>query len=264
MEKNATIIKPTIATIIKEVHESGKLVPDLMRCENGNNFRAISEKAILDVLDPILEKYNFFYTVEIKDSRLEIREAYGAKGKKLQFIATVTIRLIIGTNEFNSTWIESVGMGIDDNDKAMGKAYTYAVKYGLLKLFRLRYGDDPDYEASFPIAIKYALLKLFRLRYGDDSDFEASTPLITEYRGEKKEAESKKPEKKDSKNTKTGNALMTESQRDYILGLMKDKNVDAAQIIEEFDVNPVKDKEIPMKTAREIIDWLKNDEYMPF
>lgn len=238
MEKNATIIKPTIATIIKEVHESGKLVPDLMKCENGNNFRAISEKAILDVLDPILEKYHYFYTVEIKDSRLEIREAYGAKGKKLQFIATVTIRLIIGTDEFNATWIESVGMGIDDNDKAMGKAYTYA--------------------------IKYALLKLFRLRYGDDSDFEASTPLITEYRGEKKEAESKKPEKKDSKKGKTGNALMTESQRDYILGLMKDKNVDAAQIIEEFDVNPVKDKEIPMKTAREIIDWLKNDEYMPF
>lgn len=239
MEKNATLIKPIIADIIKEVHESGKLVPDLMKCENGNNFRAISEKAILDVLDPILEKYHYFYTVEIKDSRLEIREAYGAKGKKLQFIATVTIRLIIGRNEFNATWIESVGMGIDDNDKAMGKAYTYA--------------------------IKYALLKLFRLRYGDDSDFEASTPLITEFRGEKKEAESKKLDKKDSKNkSKTGNALMTESQRDYILGLMKDKNVDAAQIIEEFDVNPVKDKEIPMKTAREIIDWLKNDEYMPF
>lgn len=238
MEKNATIIKPTIADIIKEVHESGKLVPDLMKCENGNNFRAISEKAILDVLDPILEKHHYFYTVEIKDSRLEIREAYGAKGKKLQFIATVTIRLIIGTDEFNATWIESVGMGIDDNDKAMGKAYTYA--------------------------IKYALLKLFRLRYGDDSDFETSTPLITEFRGEKKEAESKKLEKKDSKKAKTGNALMTESQRDYILGLMKDKNVDAAQIIEEFDVNPVKDKEIPMKTAREIIDWLKNDEYMPF
>ena len=238
MEKNATIIKPTIATIIKEVHESGKLVPDLMKCENGNNFRAISEKAILDVLDPILEKYHYFYTVEIKDSRLEIREAYGANGKKLQFIATVTIRLIIGTNEFNATWIESVGMGIDDNDKAMGKAYTYAIKYALLKLFRLRYGDDPD--------------------------FEASTPLITEYRGEKKEAESKKPEKKDSKKGKTGNALMTESQRDYILGLMKDKNVDAAQIIEEFDVNPVKDKEIPMQTARDIIEWLKNDEYMPF
>ena len=35
--------------IIKKVHATGKLTPDLMKCENGNNFRAISEKAILDV-----------------------------------------------------------------------------------------------------------------------------------------------------------------------------------------------------------------------
>ena len=229
----------TIADLIKEVHDSGKLVPDLMKCENGNNFRAISEKAILDVLNPILDTHGIYYTVEVLEQHLEIKEAYGAKGKKLQFIATVKITLsILGEKDFPMTSIQSVGMGIDDNDKAMGKAYTYAIKYALLKLFRLQFGDDPD--------------------------FEASTPLITEYRGEKKEAEPKKPEKKDSKKAKTGNALMTESQRDYILGLMKDKNVDAAQIIEEFDVNPVKDKEIPMKTAREIIDWLKNDEYMPF
>lgn len=231
--------KYTIADLIKEVHESGKLVPDLMRCENGNNFRAISEKAILDVLNPILDKHGIYYTVRIDDQHLEIKEAYGAKGKKLQFIATVKISLLFSNDDLTTgISIQSVGMGIDDNDKAMGKAYTYAIKYGLLKLFRLQFGDDPD--------------------------FEASTPLITEYRGEKKKAESKKPEKKDSKKAKTGGTLMTESQRDYILGLMKDKNVDAAQIIEEFDINPVKDKEIPMKTAREIIDWLKNDEYMPF
>ncbi len=231
--------KSMIAKLIKEIHESGKLVPDLMRCENGNNFRAISEKAILNVLNPILDKHGIFYTVRVDDQHLEIKEAYGAKGKKLQFIATVKVSLYFEDENFSFGFCtQSVGMGIDDNDKAMGKAYTYA--------------------------IKYALLKLFRLEFGDDTDFKASTPLITEYRGEKKEAESKKPEKKDSKKGKTGNALMTESQRDYILGLMKEKNVEAAQIIEEFDVNPVKDKEIPMKTAREIIDWLKNDEYMPF
>ena len=79
-----------------------------------------------------------------------------------------------------------------------------------------------------------------------------------------KEAEAKKPEKKPVKKGKSGQALMSESQRDYILGMMKDKNVDAAQVIEEFDVNPVKDKESPMQTARDIIEWLKNDEYMPF
>lgn len=232
-------LETSFAEIIKKVHATGKLTPDLMKCENGNNFRAISEKAILDVLDPILDEQGIFYTVFTHDPHLEIREAYGAKGKKLQFIAwlTVDINFFDKENHYLSH-IESVGMGIDDNDKAMGKAYTYAIKYGLLKLFRLRYGDDPD--------------------------FEASTPLITEFRGEKKEAESKKPEKKPVKKGKSGQALMSESQRDYILGMMKDKNVDAAQVIEEFDVNPVKDKEIPMQTARDIIEWLKNDEYMPF
>lgn len=233
--------KTTIAELIKEVHDSGKLVPDLMKCENGNNFRAISEKAILDVLDPILEDKGVYYTVLIKDPHLEIREAYGAKGKKLQFIAwlTVDINFFDKENHYLSH-IEAPGMGIDDNDKAMGKAYTYAIKYGLLKFFRFRYGDDPD--------------------------FKASTPLITEFRGEKKEDEpkewaKKKPAKKSSKN---GSALMTESQRDYILGMMKDKKVEAAQVIEEFDVNPVKDKEIPMDVARDIIKWLKDDAYMPF
>ena len=239
MEKEAVLIRTTLADIIKEVHESGKLVPDLMRCENGNNFRAISEKAILDVLNPIFDKYGVYYTVKVDDYRLEIKEAYGAKGKKLQFIATVKITLnLLDKGDFSMADIQSVGMGIDDNDKAMGKAYTYAIKYALLKLFRLQFGDDPD--------------------------FEASKPLITEFRGEKKEDEAKKTEKKPTKKGKADNALMTESQRDYILGMAKDKNVDIAQIIEEFDVNPVKDKEIPMKTAREIIDWLKNDEYMPF
>ena len=35
-----------------------------------------------------------------------------------------------------------------------GKAYTYAIKYALLKLFRLRYGDDADFEASKPLHIE--------------------------------------------------------------------------------------------------------------
>ena len=239
MEKETILNRFTLADVIKEIHESGKLVPDLMKCENGNNFRAISEKAILDVLNPILDRHGLYYTVRVDEYHLEIKEAYGAKGKKLQFIATVKVSLYFETKDLSLGFgTESVGMGIDDNDKAMGIAYTYAIKYALLKLFRLQFGDDPD--------------------------FEASTPLITEFRGEKKEAEPKKNDKKAAKKGKGGQTLMSESQRDYILGMAKDKNVDIAQIIEEFDVNPVKDKEIPMQTARDIIEWLKNDEFMPF
>ena len=194
------------ASIIKKVSSDKRLVPDLMKSENGNNFRAISESAILEAISPVLEENNIYYEVEVKESHLDIKEAYGSKGKKLQFIATITIKLKFynhweddGYKEVLAT-TEAVGMGIDDNDKAMGKAYTYAIKYALLKLFRLRYGDDPD--------------------------FEASKPLHTEKPKEEKKEEIK-PVKEDNKSKSTGKAQkggkssgmevpMTEAQRDYI------------------------------------------------
>ena len=69
--------------IIKQVQEDGRLVPDLLKAENGNNFRAVSESAILDVINPILIKNGWFYEIRVRKSDLQIREAYGSKGKKL-------------------------------------------------------------------------------------------------------------------------------------------------------------------------------------
>lgn len=242
------------ASIIQKVSSDKRLVPDLMKSENGNNFRAISESAILEAISPVLEENNIYYEVEVKESHLDIKEAYGSKGKKLQFIATITIKL-----KFYNHWeddgykevlasTEAVGMGIDDNDKAMGKAYTYAIKYALLKLFRLRYGDDPDFEASKPL----------------------HTEKPKEEKKEKIEApkEDKKP-KSAGKAQKGGKSSgmetpMTEAQRDYILGMMKKKKVEERQVLETFQVEPSRDEFIPMPTARAIIKWLENDEYLPF
>ena len=220
--------------IISKINSDKRLVPDLMKSEKGNNFRAISESAILDVIEPVLKEAGWYYTIEIKKSDLQIREAYGSKGKKLQFIATIELKVIFEDNKsFIKVFTESVGMGIDDNDKAMGKAYTYA--------------------------LKYALLKLFRLRYGDDSDFEASKPL-----GVEKPREPSAPEKKAPKGSSKQEKAMTEAQRDYILGMMKDKNVVSKDIIERYNVDPKEDEYIPMKVAREIINALENDDFLPF
>ena len=226
--------------IIKKVNGDKRLVPDLMKAENGNNFRAISESAILDVIDPVLKEAGWFYTVTVKKSELQIREAFGSKGKKLQFIATVEIALDFETflipNGSGAIHTEAVGMGIDDNDKAMGKAYTYAVKYALLKLFRLRYGDDPD--------------------------FEASKPLHTEK--PKEEKEPKKEVKKTVDEKKSHEVPMSEKQRDYILGLMKSKSVAEKQIISKFGYEPSRDEFIPMKVARAIIKFLEEQDDLPF
>ena len=230
--------------IIRQVQEDKRLIPDLMKAENGNNFRAISESAILDAINPILIKSGWFYEVRVKKSDLQIREAYGSKGKKLQFIATVEISLVFHNDADPCVGTEAVGMGIDDNDKAMGKAYTYAVKY--------------------------ALLKLFRLRFGDDSDFEASKPLHTEKPKEEKkpekEVEKPKPAGKVQKGEKSSgmDKAMTEPQRDYIIGMMKQKKVSEKEILEKFQVEIKRDEFIPMPVARKIIKWLENDEYLPF
>ena len=40
-----------VASLIKDIQEIGTLKPDLAKSENGNNFRAISEKAILDAIE---------------------------------------------------------------------------------------------------------------------------------------------------------------------------------------------------------------------
>lgn len=231
--------------LIKKINQDKKLVPDLMKAENGNNFRAISESAILDVIDPVLHELGWFYTVKVKRSDLQIREAYGSKGKKLQFIATVEIALDFFYDDPDYNYYhddkchtEAVGMGIDDNDKAMGKAYTYAVKYALLKIFRLRYGDDPDFEASKPLHV--------------------DPPKEEKQKPEKEE----KP-KKSSKKTNE-EVPMSEAQRDYILGMMKKKKVDEKEIISKFGFEPSHDEFIPMKVARAIIKWLEEDGYLPF
>lgn len=242
--------------IIAKVNSDKRLVPDLMKSEKGNNFRAISESAILDVIDPVLKEAEWFYTVEVKKSDLQIREAYGSKGKKLQFVATVEVKIMfhketLNDNSSTGTIItplnyacikreeistEAVGMGIDDNDKAMGKAYTYAIKYALLKLFRLRYGDDPDAKASEPL-----------------------------YLDKPKETVAKEEKNTSKKPTSSGEKAMTEAQRDYILGMMKDKGFTDRNIMDRFDgYEPSKDEYIPMKVARAMIKWLEEQTNLPF
>ena len=131
-------------------------------------------------------------------------------------------------------------MGIDDNDKAMGKAYTYAVKYALLKVFRLRYGDDPDAKASEQL-----------------------------YLDKPKDASSKEEVKTSKESNKKENLAkekaMTEAQRDYILGMMDQKGITSQIIMGQFGgCDPADDDYIPMKTARAIIKWLEEQEKLPF
>lgn len=238
MEEKIEKRPPVFGDIVKTISEDKRLKPDLMKCENGANFRAISESAILDAISPVLNEKGVYYTIWVKDSHLDIKETATAKGVKYVFVATVSLEIAFYSTDSGAqlATTDAVGMGIDDGDKAMGKAYTYAVKYALLKVFRLRYGDDPDHDASKPI-IKAP----------------AAEPAQAPKKPARAKGSAKKPE-----------SFMTEKQRDYIIGLMEKNNVTAMTIQDEFSFDPTKDKNIPMQVAKDIIKWFKEDGFLPF
>lgn len=246
--------------IIKKISQDTRLKPDLLKAKNGNNFRAVSESAILDVIDPILREAGWFYTIIVMKSDLQIREAYGSKGKKLQFIATVEVKLVFQTgmpveHPFSSNCLieqDAVGMGIDDNDKAMGKAYTYAVKYALLKLFRLRFGDDSDFEESEPLCLD-------KQKNNEEKEENSSKNCGKTAKNEKIN------EKNGHISKKTSEKAMTEAQRDYILGMMEKKGVTSQMIMGKFDgYDPKEDEFIPMTVARAMIKFLEESSDLPF
>jgi|TARA_R100001530_G_scaffold119140_3_gene86298 hypothetical protein len=56
----------------------------------------------------------------------------------------MSVAFVNADNPDDRITLESLGFGIDQQDKGPGKAISYAYKYALLKLFALETGDDPE------------------------------------------------------------------------------------------------------------------------
>lgn len=206
--------------------------PDLLKSPTGKNFRAISEAEILKNINSYALKYGVDYSINVKESNLNIQQV----NNKLVFIATCIVHLDFFINGMNEpvAYCEALGMGIDDGDKAMGKAYTYAVKYALLKKLRLTYADDPDATESKPIQTKSA---------------------------EKKEKAKNSPKKEEKSSSEP---LITEKMTFYIIGLVKKLGIEDADFKKKYGYYPSSEK-IPMEKARKIIDELKaQEDDLPF
>lgn len=208
----------------------GQFKPDLEKY--GKNFRAISESAVLDVLMPLLKKYKLFYTPRITSSKLTVEKigtgsnAAGAPIQSLVFIAECNVELSIlhaGDNDakFENVVFSGWGSGVDDGDKATGKAYTAAVKYALFKGFKLQYSDDPDAKKSERI---------------DDVGVAPE------------EISSKKPNKKEE-------PTITENMLKYLKGLAIRLRLSDDYFLDKYGYH-IDDKNMPMRVARKAIDEL--------
>lgn len=115
-------------------------------------YKAVGEADVLRAVKPLEAKhgvYSYPYARTIIESgTIESTTAKGEIKKSLFERIETTYRFVNTEKPEEYIDITTYGDGIDQGDKSVGKAMTYADKYALLKAYKIVTGDDPDQEAS--------------------------------------------------------------------------------------------------------------------
>lgn len=133
-----------------------------------NSYKAVGEADILAAVKPIEAKYGV-YSYPASRSILEsavittVKKDYETKQQFLRM--EVTYRFVNMEKPDEYIEMTTYGDGVDPQDKAVGKAMTYADKYALMKAYKIITGDDPDQYGSDPL--KYKELKKAKEAYPD-------------------------------------------------------------------------------------------------
>lgn len=121
------------------------------------NYRAVSEADIMAAVTPLEHKYRIFsYPIAhdiVKDEIATVTKTFKdtkRNTENIQETSNVFLR-IKSTYRFvnidqKDEYIDVIayGDGIDSQDKAPGKAVTYADKYAIMKGYKIQTGEDPD------------------------------------------------------------------------------------------------------------------------
>lgn len=102
--------------------------------KSGMNYSIVSHDAVTAKVRPLMVKHGIVYY----PSNMKL----GQNGNRTEMQCEVIFASI--DNPADSIAVATAGYGIDTQDKGIGKAISYAVKYALLKALGLETGDDPD------------------------------------------------------------------------------------------------------------------------
>lgn len=118
----------------------------------GKGYKAVSEGDVLAAIKPLEAKYRVYsYPVNrsvIDSGTIVSTLRDGSEKKQIYLRIETTYRFVNLDDPTDTLDIVTYGDGVDSQDKAPGKAMTYADKYALLKAYKIQTGDDPDQEAS--------------------------------------------------------------------------------------------------------------------
>lgn len=124
-------------------------VPYLQKAANGPQYQYVSSSQTVSAVRDLLDEHGIFLKTEMLGQ--ELKEFHTAKGA-LQFMTAIKMRFTWINAENPEEQIVTLweGQGVDNGEKGIGKAATYAEKYFILKTFNIPTDkDDPDaYQAK--------------------------------------------------------------------------------------------------------------------
>ena len=135
--------------------ELSAVAKNLQVGEGRTSYKAVGEADVLAAVKPLEAKYKVYSypcSRKVIDSDImTVTKTYNGNTTETQklFMRVETIYRFVDT-EKPEDFIEitTYGDGVDSQDKACGKAMTYADKYALLKAYKIITGEDPDQHKS--------------------------------------------------------------------------------------------------------------------
>lgn len=111
-------------------------------------YKAVGEVDVINAVKPLEVKYGV-YSYPVSRVITESKEITNKYDTINQFMRVETTYRFVNV-ENPSEYVDTItyGDGVDSQDKAPGKAMTYADKYALLKAYKVATGDDPDQTPS--------------------------------------------------------------------------------------------------------------------
>jgi len=131
----------------KAMADVGAIGKDSTNKQQGFKYRGID--AVMNALNPVMQKYGLFVTPEVINQTREERQT--SNGGRLLY-SILTMKYTMYAPDGSSVSSVVIGEGMDSGDKASNKAMSVAFKYAMFQLFCIPTEDftDPDAETPPP------------------------------------------------------------------------------------------------------------------
>lgn len=131
----------------KAMAEIGAIGKDSYNSQQQFKYRGVD--AVMNALNPVLQKYGLFVTPEVLSQVREERQTNNG-GRLLYSILTMKYTMFAPDGSNVSSVV--IGEGMDSGDKASNKAMSVAFKYAMFQLFCIPTEEfiDPDSETPPP------------------------------------------------------------------------------------------------------------------